>query len=295
MIVSSCHSEHQRGIPGISRCKAPRNDNVRQLLLGVLLVTVLMTWAPTGAFAQEEAPTAAEENLLEGLDLQEGLVEVPPEKSQWLTIGGPIALACLALFILLLFKWLVPFAVSEESLNLHHYPTGVKRGLAMTVVFFGIAFCFGASEIFYQLQLHGTTEEYFRQMSLGKLIAFTHAHLFGFTTSFLIIGVPFSMQFNHIPIYQWIFPVGLTASIIDVMSWWGIKYISPNFDTITMACGVVFSLSYLYMLLGILRVLLLPNVILASDKDAVERTEEIRKTRRLRDLLRRESQEVHPE
>jgi hypothetical protein len=62
-----------------------------------------------------------------------------------------------------------------------------------------------------------------------------------------------------------------------------------------MACGVVFSLSYLYMLLGILRVLLLPNVVLPSDKDAAERTEKIRMMRRLRDLLRRESQEVHPE
>jgi hypothetical protein len=165
----------------------------------------------------------------------------------------------------------------------------------MTVVFFGIAFCFGASEIWYQLQLHGSTEEYFRQMSLGKLIAFTHAHLFGFTTSFLVIGVPFSMQFNHIPVYQWIFPVGLTAAIVDVISWWGIKYVSPNFDYITMGCGVVFSLSYLYMLLGILRVLLLPDVILPSDKDAAERTAAIQKRERLRGLARRESQEVHPE
>jgi hypothetical protein len=269
---------------------------LRTLPLHALLVAFVLAAVPAAAFAQAaESPPAVEENLLEGLDLTEGVVEVPPEKSRWITIGGPIALAGLAVFILLLFKWLVPFRVSEESLNLHHYPTGVKRGLAMTVVFFGIAFCFGASEIWYQLQLHGSTEEYFRQMSLGKLIAFTHAHLFGFTTSFLIIGVPFSMQFNHIPIYQWIFPVGLTASIIDVMSWWGIKYLSPNFEIITMACGIVFSLSYLYMLLGILRVLLLPDVVLPSDKDAAERTEAIRKRRRLRDLLRRESQEVHPE
>lgn len=290
-----CHFEAHCAEKSRGFLASARNDKqwVR-LLAGSLLALILALSAP--AFAQTETtPLPAEDNLLENLDLQEGVVEVPPETSQWLSIGGPIALAGFAIFILVFFKLVVPFTVSEESLNLHHYPTGVKRGLAMTVVFFGIAFCFGASEIFYQLQLHGTTEEYFRQMSLGKLIAFTHAHLFGFTTSFLIIGVPFSMQFNHIPIYQWIFPVGLTASIIDVMSWWGIKYVSPNFDIITMGCGIVFSLSYLYMLLGILRVLLLPNVILASDKDAVERTEEIRKSRRLRDLLRRESQEVHPE
>lgn len=263
-------------------------------MIRALLLALPLLLMPAAAMTQDAEPDTSV-NLLENLDLSEGVVEVPPEKSQWLTIGGPVALAVLAVFILLLFKWLVPFTVSEQSLNLHHYPTGVKRGLAMAVVFFGIAFCFGASEIWYQLQLHGSTEEYFRQMSLGKLIAFTHAHLFGFTTSFLVIGVPFSMQFNHIRIYQWIFPVGLTASIIDVMSWWGIKYVSANFEVITMACGVVFSLSYLYMLLGILRVLLLPDFVLPSDKDAAERTAAIRKRRRLRDFLRRESQEVHPE
>lgn len=294
MTILICHFEAFCAEKSPGFLAYARNDKPARYLQ-VMLIALLLAFAPAAAFAVDEAPLAAEENLLEGLDLEQGVVEVTPEKSRWITLGGPIALAALAVFILLFFKWAVPFAVSEESLNLHHYPTGVKRGLAMTVVFFGIAFCFGASEIWYQLQLHGSTEEYFRQMSLGKLIAFTHAHLFGFTTSFLIIGVPFSMQFNHIPIYQWIFPVGLTASIIDVMSWWGIKYLSPNFEVITMACGVVFSLSYLYMLLGILRVLLLRNVILPSDKDAAERTEAIRKQRRLRDLLRRERQDVHPE
>jgi hypothetical protein len=45
--------------------------------------------------------------------------------------------------------------------------------------------------------LHGSAEAYFAQMGVGKLIAFTHAHLFGFTTSFFIIGIPFSLHFNR--------------------------------------------------------------------------------------------------
>ena len=108
-------------------------------------------------------------------------------------------------------------------------------------------------------------------MSLGKLVAFTHAHLFGFTTSFFIVGIPFSMQFNHIQSYQWVFPVGLSAALTDVVSWWGIKFLAPDFEYVSMLCGILFSVTYVWMLIGLLRVLLFPEVIWASDKDAPQR------------------------
>lgn len=204
------------------------------------------------------------------------VVELPAEKSRWVTVGGPLAL--LGFFGLLIgfFWWMVPFREHTLDINLHNLPTGVQRGIAMATVLFGIAFVFGASEIWYQLRLHGSSEAYFAQMSLGKLIAFTHAHLFGFTTSFFIIGIPFSLQFNHLWPYQWVFPVGLSASVTDVMSWWGIKYLSTSFEWVSIFCGVMFSLSYLYMLVGLLRVLLFPEVIWRTDKDAPQRLQERR-------------------
>jgi hypothetical protein len=204
------------------------------------------------------------------------VVALPAEKSAWITVGGPIALLLFFFVLDLLIWWLVPFSEGSIELNLRDLPPAVKRGIAMAVVMFGIAFCFGASEIAYQLKLHGSAEAYFAQMSLGKLIAFTHAHLFGFTTSFFIVGVPFSLQFNHIRLYQWVFPVGLAASVTDVVSWWGIKFLSPNFEWVSMFCGLLFGVSYLWMLIGLLRVLLFPEVIWASDKDRDVRLEERR-------------------
>ena len=204
------------------------------------------------------------------------VVELPPEKSRWLTVGGPIALVAFFFLLDLTIWWLVPFSDHSIEINLRDLPPAVKRGMAMAVVMFGIAFAFGASEIVYQLNLHGSAEAYFAQMSLGTLIYFTHGHLFGFTTSFFIVGVPFSMQFNHIRLYQWVFPVGLAASVTDVFSWWGIKFISPNFEYVSMFCGVLFGVSYLWMLIGLLRVLLFPEVIWASDKDAALRLEQRR-------------------
>ncbi|WP_293367800.1 hypothetical protein [Nevskia sp.] len=199
------------------------------------------------------------------------IVQLPPEKPTWQTIGGPIALLAFFFALNLVIWRLVPFSSHSIDINLRHFPPAAKRGIAMAVVIFGIAFVFGASEISYQLNLHGSASAYFEQMSLGKLIAFSHAHLFGFTTSFFIVGIPFSLQFNQLRVYQWVFPVGLAASLVDVMSWWGIKYVSANFEWISLFCGLLFTISYGWMLIGLLRVLLFPEVIWGSDKDRAER------------------------
>lgn len=232
--------------------------------------------APSLALAQDDY------SALDDLVLDD-LVSLPEPISPWLSIGGPMGLGLFSLALVLLVWWTVPFRESKASINLHHFPTGVKRGLAMAVTMYAIAFVFGASEITYQLHYHGSAEAYFANMSLGKLIAFTHAHLFGFTTSFLVIGVPFSMQFNHLWPYQWIFPLGLVAALVDVMSWWGIKYLAPSFEVVSMVCGIVFSLTYLFMLVGILRVLLFPQVVWRTDKDGATRQAAIDAKKRARD------------
>ncbi len=242
------------------------------------LLIVLGFLAPEVAFAQDVFELDIEIDEAE-------LVELPPEKPAWMTVGGPIALGLVLLALLWLNKVTVPFRVSEESLLLYHYPTGVKRGLALAVILYGVAFLFGSLEIVYQLHLNGSAEAYFANMSQGKLIAFTHAHLFGFVTSFLIVGIPFSMQFNHLRYYQWFLPVGLAAAFIDVVSWWGIKYVSANFEYISMLCGILFAGSYLYMLIGLLRVLLFPHVIWFSDKDAEERRAKLEEAQRRRDAV----------
>ena len=195
------------------------------------------------------------------------VVEVPPPKPAWITIGGPIALILFFFALNLIIWWLVPFSAHSIDINLRDLPPAAKRGIAMAVVIFGIAFCFGAGEIIYQVNLYGSTSAYFEQMSLGRLIALTHIHLFGFTTSFFIIGIPFSMQFNQLKVYQWVFPVGLAASLTDVMAWWGIKYLSSNFEWVSYFCAVLFAVSYVWILIGLLRVLLFPEVIWFSDKD----------------------------
>ena len=263
------------------------------IVCGAFWLGTQMSFDTPGVIATAQASLELEEESFDLLgeiteeDLAD-LVELPPEKPVWMTIGGPIALFLFMVITLWINKITVPFRVSEEGLLLDRYPTGVKRGLAMAVILYGVAFLFGTLEIIYQLHLNGSAEQYFANMSQGKLIAFTHAHLFGFITSFLIVGIPFTMQFNHLRYYQWFLPVGLVAAVTDIISWWGIKYVSPNFEVISMICGILFASSYIYMLIGLLRVLLFPNVIWFSDKDGDERRGKIRDAR-----LERRARELH--
>lgn len=240
----------------------------RWFLLALVAIVLAVTAAPS--HAQDSQAQAQQQEDFDFFSdepiAEEELVEVPAEPSPWVAIGAPIALFAFFVALLWLFHAMVPFEQGTVELDLRKFPTGVRRGLAMAVLLYAIAFLFGAAEIWYQLGLYGSSEAYFEQMSLGKLIAFTHAHLFGFTTSFLIIGIPFSMQFNHLWPYQWLFPLGLAASLTDVMSWWGIKYLTPNIEIVTMFCGIVFSLTYIYMLIGLMRVLWFRETVWFSDK-----------------------------
>ena len=188
------------------------------------------------------------------------VVQLAPEPSAWLTVGGPIGLIALFILICLLLRWFIPYRDPRMTFSLEDLPVAAQRGIGLATVLFGIAFFFGLAEVQYQLELNGSTEAYLANMSRGKLIAFTHAHLFGFTTAFFIIGIPFSMHFNRVKLYQWVFPAGLAAALTDIISWWGIKYVSPNFDYVTMFCGAVYGAAYLWMLIGVIRIMFFPNV-----------------------------------
>ncbi len=191
---------------------------------------------------------------------EESLIIVPPEKPAWMTIGGPIALVCFFFMACWMVRWLIPFKQTALTFNLHDLPIAAQRGIGMAVVLYGIALFFGGWEAHYQVTLHGDAHAYFQQMGMGKLIAFTHAHLFGFTTSFFIVGIPFSLHFSRLKVYQWIFPIGLIASLTDIISWWGIKFVSANFEYITWSCGLAFTICYLWMLIGLVRVIFFPSV-----------------------------------
>lgn len=237
-----------------------------------LLVMAFLVLAPiANAPAQTMDDDVFEDDIFADIDMDEGVVEIvepePVATEFWADTAAPIGLILLFFIILLFFRQMVPFKPHREYPLLHDYPTGVVRAIAMASLFYGIAFGLGAYRAYLGVEFYeGTSADYFANMDKMKLVGFSHAHLFGFTTSFLIIGIPFTLNFAHIRLYQLILPIGLTASFIDVASWWGIKYISPNFIWASIFCATLFTLSYMIMLIGLLRVSLFPGIRWRTDR-----------------------------
>jgi hypothetical protein len=224
--------------------------------LFILLVTASLLFSASPSWADDTGFDFFSDQPI----AEEALIIVPPPKPAWMTIGGPIALVAFFFIACFIVNWLFPFKQTALSFNLHDLPIAAQRGIGMAVVLYGIALVFGGLVAHYKVNLHGDATTYFQDMSIGKLMAFTHAHLFGFTTSFFIVGIPFSLHFSRLKVYQWIFPIGLIASLTDIISWWGMKFVSENFAYITFACGLVFTVCYVWMLVGLVRVLFFPSV-----------------------------------
>ncbi|HMV41248.1 MAG TPA: hypothetical protein PK079_08500 [Leptospiraceae bacterium] len=226
---------------------------IRKFLLVFLTLLFLLTFTliaqQTEEFKFGDTPVSAEETI-----------KVDAPKPAWMTIGGPIALLVFFFGLIFTVFKMLPYRETPLRFDLHDLPIAAQRGIGMAVIMFGISFSFGAFEARYQIGLHGDAQTYFHEMGLGKLIAITHAHLIGFTTSFFIIGIPFSLHFNRLKIYQLIFPLGLAASLTDIISWWGLKFVSPYFEYITWWCGFVFTVCYIWMLIGLVRIIFFPNI-----------------------------------
>lgn len=230
-------------------------------LLAVFLLlfsTATIAWGaepPTGSTAEPQVDFFSDKPVPEA-----AVVQLPPEKPAWMTIGGPIALVIFGFTLGTIVWLLIPFRQTVVDFDLRTLPVALQRGIGMTVVMFGISFLFGGFEVHYQLTLNGGAEAYFQNMGIGKLIAMTHAHLFGFTTSIFLIGIPFSMHFNRLVYYQLVFPTSLVAALCDIIAWWGIKFVSGNFEYVTWFCGSIFGICYAWMLIGLVRVLFFPNI-----------------------------------
>lgn len=118
-----------------------------------------------------------------------------------------------------------------------------ERLLTIPIVFaIALAALAGTATVFYQTRIaNPSVEEYFSFINVGRLLIITHVHLFGYATMGFILwtlgrrlGAAQDARFGIV--------IGLAtlAGTIDVISWWGVIYISPIFRFLTFAMGGAF-------------------------------------------------------
>ena len=100
----------------------------------------------------------------------------------------------------------------------------------------------GTATVFYQTRVaNPSIQEYFSFIKMGRLLVISHVHLFGYSTmGFVLYTIgrrQGAAERGHLGTLT-----GLTviAGIIDILSWWGVIYLSPLFRFITFVAGGMF-------------------------------------------------------
>lgn len=140
-----------------------------------------------------------------------------------------------------------------ENFNLSKSPLGFKLLVSVFLFGYGLAQALGMTMAYIQTKVVNTSaEEYFSYLKATKLVSLSHPHFFGYATLYFLTGLLF--LFTHQPKIIKTFLPGLVvlAALLDIVSWWGIKYVSPQIEILTLGAGIIFGGGFFYMALVIL-------------------------------------------
>ena len=166
------------------------------------------------------------------------LAPPPPEMvlEAWLAIG---------VFALIVAgtTWLAMRARDKRTASwptLNRLPPAARVLAGMVFVSLLVVQVTALIDVYYQTQIQReSTRAYFDEMTMGRLLGVSHSHVFGFAFTYAVIGLLLCMT----PVREWIKCLLVAAilwgGIFDVGSWWLVKYLSPDFETLSMATASV--------------------------------------------------------
>lgn len=130
-------------------------------------------------------------------------------------------------------SWAPPIFIQE-------FPVSAKVAVTLTFISYGFVHALALLEVFAVTKVaFKSTSEYFFYMNLPKLLATSHAHFFGHGTMYFITSTVFI--FSKLKEFWKIFfiSLALSAGLLDVPSWWAIKYAGSQFEVFSAIAGMM--------------------------------------------------------
>ena len=100
----------------------------------------------------------------------------------------------------------------------------------------------GTTTVFYQTRIaNATIEEYFSFLTVARLLVLSHVHLFGYATMGVVLYTLGRRQGAAAdPRFGTLLGLTVTAGILDVLSWWAVRYVSLDLRFVTYIMGAGF-------------------------------------------------------
>jgi hypothetical protein len=137
---------------------------------------------------------------------------------------------------------------------LSSFPPALKLAVVLTLGVLLLVQAFAASGVVVHTRIvHGSTEEYFQYLSLPRLIGISHAHLFGYAILYGLIALFAALAEVGDGLKASVVALMVWAGLFDVLSWWGIKYVSPRFEWLSITAAVTTTLASLVTFFVVVR------------------------------------------
>lgn len=123
---------------------------------------------------------------------------------------------------------------------LENFPGSAKVAITLTLISYALVHLFALLEVYLVTKVtFKTVSEYFFYMTLPKLMATSHAHFFGHGTMYLITSAFFIFS-KVSEFWKVIFvTLALSAGLLDVASWWAIKYGGEKYEIFSALAGIM--------------------------------------------------------
>ena len=136
---------------------------------------------------------------------------------------------------------------------LENFPLSAKAAVTLVLISYGLVHAFALIEVYLVTKVaFKSAAEYFFYMKLSKLTATSHAHFFGHGTMYLITSLVF--VFSKLREFWKILfiSIALSAGLLDVPSWWAIKYGGIQYEIFSAIAGTMSVVGWGFMTMRIL-------------------------------------------
>lgn len=147
-------------------------------------------------------------------------------------------------------RWLIRRATgrSTPAPAMSEWPQSLKALSTLGLIAFGGVHVFALLEVYLQSRVNFTSaEEYFFYMSPAKLAATSHAHLFGHAVMYGLTGFLFTRTSVGERWKTAIIALTLAGGLLDVPSWWMLKYAGGRFEIFSVLAAGLSSFGFLIM------------------------------------------------
>jgi hypothetical protein len=144
--------------------------------------------------------------------------------------------------------------IPDSKLFLRNWPAALRVCLVPTLLAFALTHVFSAMSAYYNSRVaNENVLEYFRTLGFGRLTSLSHAHFFAHATMYFILAalVQFSRAGSFVRLLAPL--AALWAGIFDIVAWWGIRQVSPNFEILSALTGTAFSIGFILMAIAIFK------------------------------------------